>query len=31
MRCPILREYYNKRDNLYREYAEYKRGGIKEC
>lgn len=31
MRCPILKEYYNKRDKLYREYAEQKRGGIKEC
>lgn len=24
MRCPILKEYYNKRDKLYKEYAEHK-------
>ena len=24
MRCPILKEYYNKRDKLYKEYAERK-------
>ena len=25
MRCPILKEYHNRRDKLYNEYTEHKR------